>query len=129
MIDDNGFFWPFFCKKKNGFAEFKKNSLFFSGEPFTPQPPSPGYPGWNGYENYDDPLFESPKSISSLDYDEIYSDDSMKPPERNVPNVPEYYYEDNNNHEEMLEFTQYNNGNWGCSGQASFYDLIGRERK
>ena len=85
--------------------------------------------GWNGYENYDDLLFESPKSISSLDYDEIYSDDNMKPSDRNVPNVPEYYFENINNHEEMLEFTQYNNGNWGCSGQASFYDLIGRERK
>ena len=64
-----------------------------------------------------------------MDYDEIYSDDNMKPSDRNVPNVPEYYFEDINNHEEMLEFTQYNNGNWGCSGQASFYDLIGRERK
>ena len=35
-------------------------------------------------------------------------------------------YDDN---DELLEFTQYSNGNWGCLGQAAFFDEAGRERK
>ena len=35
-------------------------------------------------------------------------------------------YDDN---DELLEFNQYSNGNWGCLGQAAFFDEAGRERK
>ena len=66
-----------------------------------------GYPGWKGYGDFG--------QFSYPDGDKVFE---------NINEPVEY--DDN---DELLEFTQYSNGNWGCLGQAAFFDEAGRERK
>ena len=66
-----------------------------------------GYPGWKGYGDFG--------QFSYPDGEKVFE---------NINEPVEY--DDN---DELLEFTQYSNGNWGCLGQAAFFDEAGRERK
>ena len=70
-----------------------------------------GYPGWKGYGDF-----------GQFTTDSDYSDGEKFSEKVNGP----VEYDDN---DELLEAVQYSNGNWGCLGQAAFFDEAGRERK